>query len=65
MTDPYQIHEVYILWNEYQIIHLTYSMSQMIADAKRLNLKGFMEETSKPLYLVELLLKDIAKRRIN
>jgi len=37
----------------------------MIEDAKRLNLKGFMEETSKPLYIIELLLKDIAERRMD
>ena len=65
MINPYAQHTVFCLWSDYQIIHLTYSMKQMIEDAKRLNLKGFMEETSKPLYAIELLLKDIAERRMD
>jgi len=61
--NPYEYKKVFMLWNDYEIIHLTYSQKQMIEDAKRLNLKGFMEQTQKPIYLIELLLKDIAEKR--
>lgn len=57
-------HNVARLWYKNKIVAFAFNKTQLEKDIIRLNLKGDIEVKDMPLYLVEMMAKEIYKKNI-